>query len=386
MTPNRLLATASAAFLLLAVAACGEGSRSTDSVPTWRLREEWRVGGEVEGPHSFDANFGLAVLPGDSLIHFDFQNQQFHVLDAAGKPVRSFGRRGAGPGETDANGFAISPSGEIVVNDRGNNRLSRFDAAGTFLGAVAVPAEFTMGVRWNAEFLQDGRLLERYATATDSLGVGVWLDRTRLWSRDLSAFEELFLGSCMVSPRPAAGHTYIPTRKGADAFTGLLPLPFSGPWFATAVDPAGYLWGQPAPDSARLNKLPIGQCTHVATIALVDSAPSIPAAIADSALDAFDSFAAAGGGAPPAGTTLPTRFPIFWTLQVDDRHQLWVQRFGPNGEQRMEVYDSTGAILAHVNSFPLNPRWPIVFHGDRIYGLVADEDGIKHLVALSIVR
>ena len=36
---------------------------------------------------------------------------------------------------------------------------------------------------------------------------------------------------------------------------------------ATAFDPAGYLWGQPAPDSARLNKLPIGQCAPVASIA-----------------------------------------------------------------------------------------------------------------------
>jgi hypothetical protein len=326
------------------------------------------------------------MLPGDTLIHFDYQNQQFHVLDAAGKPVRSFGRKGAGPGETDANGFAINVSGEIVVNDRGNNRLSRFDAVGAFLGSVAVTAEFTMGTRWNAEFLQDGRLLERYATATDSLGVGVWLDRTRLWSRDLSAFEELFLASCMVSPRPAAGHTYIQTRQGADAFTGLLPLPLSGPWFATAVDPAGYLWGKALSDSARLNKLPIDQCAPVATIALADSVPSIPVAIADSALAAFDSFAKAGGGASPPGMTLPARFPLFWTLHVDDRHQVWVQRFGPNGEQRMEVYDSVGAIVAHVSNFPLNPRWPLLFRSDRIYGFVADEDGIKHLVALSIVR
>ena len=52
----------------------------------------------------------------------------------------------------------------------------------------------------------------------------------------------------------------------------------------------------------------------------------------------------------------------------------------------MEVYDSTGAAVARVDSFPLEPRWPMVFHDGRIYGFAADEDGIKYLLAISIVR
>lgn len=384
---SRRFVSLTASTLAWLLSSCGTAPDSGDAVPTWTLREEWRVGGEVDGPHSFDANLGLGMLPGDSLVHLDHQNQQFHVLDPAGKPVRSFGRKGAGPGETtDANGFAVGPTGEIVVNDRGNNRLARFDATGRFLGAATVPTEFTIGVRWNAGFLTDGRLLERHATATDSMGVRVWLDRTRLWARDLSTFDDIEAGACLVSPRPAASHAYIAIREGADAFSGLLPLPYSGPWLANVHDPAGFIWGLAISDTVMLQKVPIGQCTPVATVVLGDTAPIIPPAIADSALDVIDGIAKADGRTLPAGTAIPARFPPFWTLHLDDRHQLWVSRFGPNGEQRMDVHDADGVLVARVNNFPLNPRWPILFHKDRLYGFVSDDHGIRYLVALAIVR
>ncbi|HRP08121.1 MAG TPA: hypothetical protein PLL69_06490 [Gemmatimonadales bacterium] len=386
MPDDRMLIPLVLLLVSLSLASCDAAKPDEAAIQTWTLREDWRVGGEIAGPHSFDANFGLAMLPGDSLLHFDYQEQRFHVLDLSGNGIRSFGRKGPGPGETDGNGFAISPSGVIVVNDRGNDRLSRFDTEGAFLGSVPVQWQFTTGVNWNARFLEDGRLFDHQTTVADSMGARVWIDRIRLWSRNIKSFEDLDLRSCMISPRPAAGHSTIATSQKADAVVGLLPLPFSGPWFATAIDPAGYIWGVPPGDSLTIEKFPVGACKAVASITLANDVPLIPASTADSALEALAGFATASGGSLPAETKLPGRFPPFWTLHVDDQHQLWAQRFGPAGERVMEVYDSTGAPVARVNNFPLEPRWPLVFHRDRIYGFAADQDGIKYLVALSLLR
>lgn len=369
---------------LVVLAGCGDRAPDARPLPTWTLREEWRVGGDVEGPHSFDANFGLGILPGDTLVDFDYQDGRFYLLDREGKPVRSFGKKGAGPGElSNANGFVVTPSGVIVVNDRGNNRLIRFDAAGQNLGSVPAPATYTMGVLWNAQALDDGRLLDRYATVVDSLGTGVWFDQSRLWAADFASSEELKRDSCMVSHRPAGGQTNIATVTGANAALGLLPLPFSGPWFATAVDPAGFIWAQAARGSSVLKKFPVGQCVPVAQLTLSAETPAIPARVRDSASAALARFAATGGGQRKT-LTLPERYPPFFTLHVDDQHRLWVQRFGPAGEQVMEVFDSAGVAVARVDNFPLNARWPLLFRGDRVYGFVADENGVKHLVALAI--
>ncbi|MBL0180502.1 MAG: hypothetical protein IPP98_15525 [Gemmatimonadetes bacterium] len=370
---------------LMVLAACSDRAPSATPLPTWTLREEWRVGGEAEGPHSFDANFGVAMLPGDTLIHFDYQDQRFHLLDRNGQPVRSFGRKGTGPGElADANGFVVTQSGLIIAHDRGTHRLSRFDAAGRALGSVVVPSEYRPGVRWDAQTLDDGRLLERYATIVDSLGTGVWFDRARLWATDLASSEEVKRDSCMVSHRPAGGQTNIATMTGPNAAIGLLPLPFSGPWFATAVDPAGFIWAQSARGSSVLKKFPIGQCAPVAQLTLSAETPAIPAPVRDSARAALARFPAAAGGALPKDLVLPDRFPPFFTLHVDDRHRLWVQRFGPGGEQVMEVFDSAGVAVARVDNFPLNARGPLLFQQGRVYGFVADESGVKHLVALAI--
>src|SRR5690349_12125183 len=84
-----------AAALLLA--ACAD--KSVPQIPQWRLVEEWRVGGEADGPHSFVFNLGLAQLPNGGFVHFDFKSHKLHFLDAQGKPLRSVGRQGGGPGE-----------------------------------------------------------------------------------------------------------------------------------------------------------------------------------------------------------------------------------------------------------------------------------------------
>jgi hypothetical protein len=67
MRMNSILAVGAA--LLLAVPAVAQ------QVPTWRLVEEWRVGGEVEGAPSFSDPRGLQRLPNGGYVVIEFRDQ-----------------------------------------------------------------------------------------------------------------------------------------------------------------------------------------------------------------------------------------------------------------------------------------------------------------------
>jgi DNA-binding beta-propeller fold protein YncE len=59
------------------------------------------------------------------------------VFDAAGKQTRSFGERGAGPGELlDPEGIGIAPDGEVYVSDAENDRVQVFDRTGKPLRSI----------------------------------------------------------------------------------------------------------------------------------------------------------------------------------------------------------------------------------------------------------
>ena len=82
----------------------------------WRLVEEWRVGGAVDGPHSFTNVRSLVVQPDGRLVVLESKDQQVHCLSARGEPMRTVGRKGAGPGEfRNANGLVVTPSDQILV-------------------------------------------------------------------------------------------------------------------------------------------------------------------------------------------------------------------------------------------------------------------------------
>lgn len=374
--------------LPLLAAACGARSEDSRTVAQWELEELWRVGGEAAGPHSFDANFGLAILPGDTIVHFDHQTQQLFLLDPAGTPIHAIGREGQGPGESmDANGFAVSPTGVIVVNDRGNLRFTRLRTDATLLGTVSLPWKFTRGLRWDATFLADGSLVERYALPTDS---GGWHNITRKWDGDLAASQVLGIDSCTRSSAPAGDQRQLPVLRPDDSSIPRIsmPVPFSGPWTATAIDPAGYLWSPRAggPDSV-LVRFALDGCDSVTAVALGGEEPMIPELVRDSSLKAQEGFASAMGGHLPEEFEIPTHYPHYQSVFVDRVGRLWVERFAPGGRSRMEVFDTGGQLVARVDDFPLlATRSPVVITTDRIYGFTTDTDGIKYLVALRIHR
>ncbi len=101
--------------------------------PTGKPLAEWGRAGK--DPGQFLAPEGLALDQSGNVYVGEYGNNRVQKLAASGDPVASWGatggRGGAGPGEFNwPVGFAIEPSGSLVIADWGNDRIQRISAAG----------------------------------------------------------------------------------------------------------------------------------------------------------------------------------------------------------------------------------------------------------------
>jgi hypothetical protein len=106
--------------------------------------------GENEGV-TFGKISGLAVTPDGRLFVLDAMESRVHVFSAAGKLERTFGRRGAGPGELSNTAAAILVSrGQLVVVDLLNQRVNLFAFDGTFVRSRRLSSTQGIPVAWAA--------------------------------------------------------------------------------------------------------------------------------------------------------------------------------------------------------------------------------------------
>lgn len=113
--------------------------------PGWSPAEAWRLEpdlqvGEIDGPLAFGRINWVAPGPGGGMLVLDAQTHLVHVFDSTGRPLRSFGGEGEGPGEfrrpasvtsLDDGGFAVGQGFPPV--------LHWLTAEGDYLGTSRLP-------------------------------------------------------------------------------------------------------------------------------------------------------------------------------------------------------------------------------------------------------
>jgi len=97
-----------------------------------------KAGVAGEGPDVFNQPSDVVVAAnGDILVadgHDTDSNARIVKFSKDGKFIKSWGKRGTGPGEFDCpHGLAIDSRGRLFVADRGNRRIQIFDQDGKFL-------------------------------------------------------------------------------------------------------------------------------------------------------------------------------------------------------------------------------------------------------------
>src|SRR5687767_2115487 len=91
----------------------------TGIAPTWTIEPDLRIGAvEADGPDNFGTIKGIAVDDQGRIAVLDAQAQEVRLFGTDGKHLRTFGRKGGGPGEFgDANGLVFDRDGLIRVHD-----------------------------------------------------------------------------------------------------------------------------------------------------------------------------------------------------------------------------------------------------------------------------
>lgn len=103
--------------------------------------EDWEQFGDIRNV-AFDGAGRLHV--------FDRQAARIFVVDRSGNLHRTLGGRGEGPGEfRNAQWFAVTPGGKVVVADQGDRAYEVFDADGDYERRVRMGEGLAVMMLWN---------------------------------------------------------------------------------------------------------------------------------------------------------------------------------------------------------------------------------------------
>lgn len=126
-----------------------EGLWSPEEVP--RAIQELAIGA-AEGAEElqFGRIGGLDVDDDGTIYVLDQQAQEVRVFDSAGTHLRTFGRRGSGPGELSpgAAGVFLGPGDTVLVSDVMLQRVTRFHRTGAEAGSFPLRIEDGVPIRY----------------------------------------------------------------------------------------------------------------------------------------------------------------------------------------------------------------------------------------------
>jgi hypothetical protein len=115
----------------------------------WSAQRLWSVG-ENQGV-SFGQIAAIAAAPDGRFFVLDRMESRVHVFSPAGKLEKSFGKRGAGPGELSTLPVDIMYTrGQLAIVDAMNQRISLFTIDGSFVHSRPIMFAQGMPTSWTA--------------------------------------------------------------------------------------------------------------------------------------------------------------------------------------------------------------------------------------------
>jgi hypothetical protein len=149
--------------------------------PRFSLEPLWTIGGGNSPEQDFSDITAVAVGPAGEVFVLDGKECRILVFDAKGKFIRTFGRKGQGPGELSGPiGVVVSPGNEILVDDALNRRLSYFSRDGKPLRERSTAQGMGLGM---AGFVLDPQ--GRMAARSLSFGGGKIGFEIKVYDKDL---------------------------------------------------------------------------------------------------------------------------------------------------------------------------------------------------------
>ena len=290
------------------------------------------------------------------------------VFGADGRYIRTFGRRGAGPGELgNPIGVAFDAQERLWVVDPGNARYAVFDTAGTFI-ETRPRSLTTYSVPWQGGFDRGGHFLEMALAADGS------------FAPQLVVFASTMKPEGVVRLPASRGEMFtIRTANGSNSVS----VPFTAD-LAYALDRRGSIWCG-VTDRYRLVQLGLRGDTLRIVERPVDAVP-VRAEERAAAIEELQPFVRRGGHIDVS--RIPGTKPLWDRIFVDDRGFVWVSRPDPRVATRsvIDVFDPLGRYLGELRAdFDALAYGPIV-RGDYFYSAATDSLGTPYVIRGRLFR
>ena len=203
------------------------------------------VGGEFvpylprTGWMPFSRPYGIAIAPDGSMYVADLFNNRILKFDAAGTLVARWGSYGWYDGQFySPTGIAVAPDGSVYVTDTGNRRVQKFDSSGKFLA------------KWGTSGSGDGQFYYPYGIAVAADGAVYVVDS---YNHRIQKFDQT--------------GTFLQNGAATEVQQGSSIIPMVLPWHPTApcMSPTAVTTGSrnstPMEISLRSGQLRLGQRT-----------------------------------------------------------------------------------------------------------------------------
>jgi hypothetical protein len=357
----------------VAVTNPAEGIWERSGTP-WRIEEAVRIGAmDGTGPEMIGAVGTLEVDLSGRIWVLEQQVQELRVFDAAGRHVRTIGRRGGGPGEfNQVIGMAWGPDRNLWVVDPQNNRISVIDTAGVFVRSHPTIGGFVI-MPWPGGFDDAGHFYT-YVPLPST-------DRFRMalvkYDSALSPMDTI------VTPRWEGPDSFFELRtEGGFMRSG---VPFS-PGLVWRLAPSGNIWFALTGEYRLFDMTQSGDTLR--EIARAFEPLPVTEADIDSAIGRLEWFTRQGGKVDRS--RFPSVKPALEQFWIADDGTIWVMPVVESAEERsryLDAFDPEGRYLGRILlPFTLSAYPPPVFRRGMLYGVTRDDLEVPYVVAARVVR
>jgi hypothetical protein len=324
------------------------------------LEPLWAVGGGDAPEADFSQIAAVAVGAAGEAAVLDGKECKVFILDTRGKLVRTFGRKGQGPGELSGPiGVAWTPGGEILVDDALNRRLSYFSRDGKPLRQVSTAQGMGMGL---AGLIMDPQ--GRMAGRTLFFEGGKIGFEVRVFEKDLK-------------PGPALGRVEL-GALGQGKFDPLTLMP----GLVVATDAKGNIFlGSPA--GYRINVFGFDGRPRRAIERTYDP---VPVRKDDEAriMKMLGGMPATGGINLKEMILIPAVYPAYSFFIAEPSGRILVRTFEKGKTDKEFYWDLFDAAGRYAARFPSAVEF-VAWRDGRIFGTQEDEDGFQVLKCFRVI-
>lgn len=351
------------------------------AAPDRAAREEFRIGTmEESGPTSFGLIRSLAVLDDGRFAVGDGMAEEVRLFDRQGRHLRTFGGKGAGPGELDGmQGAFVDHEGMLRVAEQGNARLSIFHPDSGFVGSIPVRL-YSYGFRgpWEAAIDPSGRTV---VASSGQFGEGRFWNMLRVYDPEMTQLDSV----------PYDEYTGFSER--GDEYPGTWRITLGNgemhvqvPFFAQPrqiVTPTAELWT--SAEGAERLEIVRWRPPADTTLVIVSERPveSVTSSERDSAMaDVRERLAERVPGSTALDPSrIPDTKPPVYGLSLDDRGRLWARITDPAADTTVFDVFSEDGVHAESIAFPFRvDGWvPPVVRGDTVWAVVIDDVDVQYV-------